>query len=868
MRLFCLFLTLAALGQTTLPDWVFSNQAEQFIEYSYPECLKLMEYTDNIAKNQPRAALINIAPAWQPADWKKAGFELKAFIVSIRSQQPDLLIGLNAPQATVESLMAYGLAPYIDGYLFEDIPWIPDQDLTGKGWYRSEVNYKNLLTVLCDADAVGAYLVILDGFNATANDEAFLKRINQTQAGTMDPMPHMINREDGSYQFFFNPGTSTYYLGFYGQNEQRTFYFKLKENMETDIVYPEDSAASVKNYGDRVEVTSVSGPCLVRMHLRKPEFQVENVTVSSKSTVDPNELIVKNQVFVENQAGTWQTLQAKQDMNYRYQATSGATVDVTYRDSIFWEKDQPVEYVRQKMFINGVIWPYKDLPELPLIQPEKVQSEPLVINLDKTYSYTYAGEDKVDGHVCWKVRFEPNEAGNFLKGTVWIDQKSGAHRKVKAIQSGLKPPVIGNEMTAYFDWVTYQGKNYWLQIREKNLQILNVVGVRIPLQIQIDRSEFQMDNPQFDAEKEASYQSDHLILRDSQAGFRYLKKEGGQRVVSKQVYSKQKFALGGVLYDPGMDYPVPLAGFNYVNLDFLQKGYQANFFIAGAINDIILSNSDFLGKGWDLTGEAFLTAFYFSDAVYRGGESVGEEEVKKLTESVDVTLGIPIGTFFKLETNLASKFIDYKEGDDTREDFVLPQSHIENRATVNLMFTRGRFSSSLEAAFVKRSKWEKWGLPESTEPLLDSYRTIRCDMSLTRKLPKFQSVQASLRYLKGWDLDRFSRFGFGFFENHVAGFGTSGIEANQALRFRLGYQRGVKELFQLGIRLDAARAWQDAYAANSADDTVDLMGIGISTNLIGPWKTVIRFELGYGFHSDLADEEGEFNGQLVFLKLF
>jgi hypothetical protein len=880
MRYLLVFLSLSIWAQDTLPRWVFTSDPHQFYEVSFPECLKDDDLSLSVERNKPRFLVVHLKKGWVPENWKETAFELKQLIITLKSSQPDMQIGFEGDNQTINELLALELAPYVDGYLFEDIPEIPDLDLTGKGWFRGKANYRNFITMITDAGAVGGYVALIDGLNHTRIIDEFLLAINKTGAGSMDVQPDILNMEKGDYQFFFDPGNSTYYLAYWievpeGMSEEdvlgHTLYFELKPDMETNVVFPEGSKTEVKNYGERLEVKTRPGPCLIRMKMKKPEFQVDNVRVQSKASVDPYELVVKNQVFKKIQAGEWRTLEADQDLNYRYQAPSGTTVDVTYRDRILWEKGKPIEHVRQKMFINGVVWPYEDLPELPLIQPEKVQTEPLVLDLDKSYTYQYAGEDVIGGYPTWKVRFKPDTEGNFFSGTVWIDQKTGAHRKIRAIQSGLKPPVVGNEITVFYDWAEIDGKKFWVQVREENLQVINVVGVRIPLQISSLRTSFTFDNPEFETEKEAFYQSDQLILRDTDKGFRYLKKKDGKRVISDQVFSKQKFVLGGVLYDPGMENPIPLVGFNYINLDFMKKGYQANFFIAGAINDIIISDNDFMGKSWDLTAELFTSAIYLADSVYRYGTEVKEEQVKKLTESLNLTLGMPMGPFFKAEANVASRYITFKEGKEMNEAFVLPSSHFENMAALKFYFNRGRIASSLEYSAFMRSTWEHWGFEESTDPLNDTWRKLQFDSSYAKKLKGFQTIQVSGRYLKGWDLDRFSSFGFGFFDNHVSGFGASGIEASQAVRLKLGYQRGVAELFQVGLSLDAARAWQDdlAGAVTTVDGSpVDFAGIGLSINMIGPWKSIIRLEAGYGLKADLDNEAGDFTGQFVFLKLF
>ena len=169
--------------------------------------------------------------------------------------------------------------------------------------------------------------------------------------------------------------------------------------------------------------------------------------VGGRKTVDPYELVVKNQVFKDAQAQNFTSLQVDEELNYRYQVPGGIGVDITYYDTIFDRKDMPLERVRNKIYIGGAKWPYKQQPKLPLLQPEKVRRIPLVVDLDKTYAYKYRGEETVRGKRAWKVAFEPTNAeGNYYTGTVWIDQETGAHLKLRVVQAELEAPVIANDV--------------------------------------------------------------------------------------------------------------------------------------------------------------------------------------------------------------------------------------------------------------------------------------------------------------------------------------------------------------------------------------------------------------------------------------
>mgnify|MGYP000597386412 CR=1 FL=1 len=61
----------------------------------------------------------------------------------------------------------------------------------------------------------------------------------------------------------------------------------------------------------------------------------------------------------------------------------------------------------EDFFFEGVKWRSGRLPELPLIQPEKVITLPLDLTLDKTYSYRLIGRDRVGGREAYELEFQP-----------------------------------------------------------------------------------------------------------------------------------------------------------------------------------------------------------------------------------------------------------------------------------------------------------------------------------------------------------------------------------------------------------------------------------------------------------------------------
>jgi len=865
-----LYLAILALcciskAQNVLPDWVdLSADDDRVLTLTLPAAIK------SPLKQEQRdidTLILQIDPEWE-TDWKQAAFQVKALIVNLKTWGGDVRVGVESPPDLVEQLLQHELAAYIDGYIFRDDPYVPDADETARLWQRVGASEHTALHVLLDAASIGVGLVLFESTPIGDNHREFLRVISETRSGSLDIQPKVQGIAQGNVHFFFDPSTGDYHLAVYADDRARNYFsFRLDHASEPELLYPDSGSFESDSLGKTGLGLSIpSNQPYSFFHLKAigdigPSESLEIVAVKA---IDPYELVVKNQVFKDRQGQIFESLQTQEWVNYRYQGPSGASIDVTFEDTVFYRKGAPTTRVRKNLYIGNVKWPYKDLPELPLIQPEKIQSEPLVIDLDKSYRYAYQGEDKVDGHPTWKVRFVPKEPGDFLSGTVWIDQDTGAHRKLRAQQSGLEPPVSGHEKTAFFDWIEYEGRRYWVETHEDGLLIVNVLGEAIAFQVNIERRDFVFNHADMQSNLDTALSSDQMMLQDTAEGYKYLVKRNGKREVSNEDFVSKKLLLGGVQLDPSLDFPIPLGGFNYSDLDFRDKGYQVNLFVAGALNIGHLSNTNFMDKGWDLTAEIFTTALYFSDTIYEGDEKRDDLEVESIRQAFNITLGIPLNTFTKFSANYSLRYLDYKQADDTDPEFVIPSSTFENIARLNLSYDRHGFSSALEYEGVVRSDWESWGLPDSAEPVEDEYHSIQLDLAVNKKLPKFQNVTVDARYLKGWNLDRFSRFGFGFFENTVAGYGTSGVDGDEAVRLRLGYDIGVKNLFQINTTLDGARAWRDT----SASEPVDIFGFGTAVNFIGPWKTLVRINLGYGFHSTLEGEEGDVSGQILFLRLF
>ncbi|MCP4201429.1 MAG: hypothetical protein GY769_05780, partial [bacterium] len=74
------------------------------------------------------------------------------------------------------------------------------------------------------------------------------------------------------------------------------------------------------------------------------------------------------------------------------------------------------------------------------------------------------------------------------------------------------------------------------------------------------------------------------MVRDPEEGMKYLVKDDeGKRVVQAEPDTSRLFVVGGVFWDESVDFPIPLAGINYLALDWKGTGNQLNVFFAGPL---------------------------------------------------------------------------------------------------------------------------------------------------------------------------------------------------------------------------------------------------------------------------------------------
>jgi hypothetical protein len=368
------------------------------------------------------------------------------------------------------------------------------------------------------------------------------------------------------------------------------------------------------------------------------------------------------------------------------------------------------------------------------------------------------------------------------------------------------------------------------------------------------------------------------MLRDTQEGLRYLEPAAdGERVVTESVRARSLFLVGGGFYNEAVDFPIPFIGLDYFDYDFRGRGQQVNLFLAGAANLLTWADPALGRSRLDLSADLSLVGFATTDRFFVAGEEREDAEIKSRSQSLSVTLGVPLGRFLKFRGTYGLRYENFQAGEDMAGDFIQPQDTLVHSADLDLQLNRRGFTATADMRGFRRVDWELWGDPNPGSDLVDSrvgdfsadfqdYALWSFSVSQDFFLKEFQKVGLSAIWLDGSDLDRFSRYQFSFFGEklRLRGFSGSGVRFDQGVLARVRYTFNLADVVTFEAGIDHARVENLPADEGYQDHT----GIGVAGKFLGPWGLIIKLEYGYALRSDIKAVEGEQEAQLLFLKIF
>jgi hypothetical protein len=630
---------------------------------------------------------------------------------------------------------------------------------------------------------------------------------------------------------------------------------------------------------DGLELTIETADSVVLLSFDRPTAEEldgfeDRIQVAGERRMPVEEILRRLQAFEDDQQRRIDHYQAINTLYLRLQAEQGS-IDVSYTGDFFFRRDQGFDWVWEEFFLTGLKWRSKRMPEVPLVQPEKAVSMPVEIRLTADYTYRLRGTTTVRGRGCWVVDFKPIDPGpgrSLYQGTVWVDREIYARVRTRAIQLGLEGEVISNEEVRSYSPVDADGQpapwvreSYFLPLRVVGQQTLSILSLTLPVERETVLTDVRINRPEFDRNRETALASDQTMVRDTDEGLRYLRKdEYGSRIVDERPRTSRLFLLGGVFWDESVNFPIPLAGVNYLDFDFKDSGNQLNVFFAGALLTASVSDPRLFDSRWNAGASLNGVFFKRTDELYREGSIVPEESVQGRTASASVYAGRPLTNFIKLDLRYRIATETFERADDTSDDFVIPQDTLTHRFQTGLIYARSGYRFGLSGSYNSRSDWQFWGLPGNTEydPDQKDYVRWQATLSKTWWMKKYRSFEVSLEHLDGSKLDRFSGYDFGIFgDASVAGYQSGLVRAHQADGVHVEY--GINYFDKIRFEVEGDAVWASNPTTGLSDELLAGIGIGGSLNL--PWQLASDFEIGYAL---TGPGKGNFAARIFFLRLF
>ena len=753
-------------------------------------------------------------------DADRLAFDLKQALSLARGRHPSATLLIAAPPDVAAALHDRGLDPYVDGVLPVPAAIRRAEDLVTLG---PALRLWRLTENEADARAIAA---------AAAALQAWLP------AGLVPVTGRMLQcGEDRPLRPLLNPQTL--------------------DLVAVSRTCPSPAMVTSDVPGATAERFDLGETSVFRVRVNAGDRFAEGVDVSAARALTVDEIIARHQAAAARQAAEIATSIARGSLTLTFEAPGFvAPITITSQTTIYEDRRRAdaaqVELQQHDIRVNGV--PFGaggGVPRLPIIEPERAAAPPLAITLSNVYRYRLNGRETIAGRDCYVVSFEPRDRRAALfAGRAWIDGATFGMVRVAAAQSGLKGPITASEQDDEF--VLEDGR--WRLARSNVRQTYEGASVRTPIHrlLAIDRDE--VNAADFDPRRAAAYASDDVMLRDTPEGYRYLKRdavsrqpEAGSaqpdtRVLAGRADRIRTLAFG-VIVDPNISVPLPFAGLSYVDFNLFGTGTQFSGFFGGSFGQLALSVPSLGGTRWQLAGRAFGIASSYNDRAFEQGHELYALDIRQRPAQAAVWLLRPISPRSALRLEYDWDYTKFGEGEQTDRAFLVPRSQNAHALRIGLDVQRAGWQGSAWVSHAQRVGWQEWGLPASGYRAEHAdYQRYGASLLRSQAISPRVTTRIEAAVMGGRDLDRFSRFAFGTFDNRLRGYPAALVRYDHGAVLRTAVAWTAARWLRLDGFADTAEVHDPGFGPGLRNYT----GFGAAIEAPAPFGTLVAVEWGFG----------------------
>jgi hypothetical protein len=590
----------------------------------------------------------------------------------------------------------------------------------------------------------------------------------------------------------------------------------------------------------------------------------ESVNVTGRASLSVEEIIARWQAAREAERAVLDNYAVPCFLVLHFEATSLSTgFDVALELEQFWDRTGTNDWVQTAFRVNGVkLRKGQEFP-LPQLEPDKVVTKPLELRVDDEYAYELAGTDTVDGRLCYVVRIAPEKPSPMLySGRVWIDGLDFRQVRLELEQRDSKSNVPSHVETQHFERVKdAQGREFTLLRAIDVEESLNLAGRAVTLEKRYRYGEYAINTAAFAARLAATRASDDPMFRDTDDGLRNLRRQDGERVLDPKTTKQVRAVLGGLLYDGGRSYPVPLAGVTFVDFDFRKSGMQLSWFFAGPLLTGSLSKQ--VNERFRWAVDLSLNALPYTTYQYAGDTELKGEQVTYFEQYTGLLLAWQPMSALSMNTQIDLYHHLYRATDETDPAYRLPATGVTLNLYGEAKYVKKGLTAIATVEHGRRAGWHEFGYPTEPAPVLPNWTRYSIEASQHVYAGKLTRGGVSAGYFGGHDLDRFSRYSPGFFTRPSINGLPNGVDSFDEVT-TLGAYYGFNVLDLAKLQGAYTHAWTRSKAEGNQLQQFD--GLNFTLGVAGPIGTFVQGSFSVALHGNLERYPSRWGTYLIFLK--
>jgi hypothetical protein len=300
----------------------------------------------------------------------------------------------------------------------------------------------------------------------------------------------------------------------------------------------------------------------------------------------------------------------------------------------------------------------------------------------------------------------------------------------------------------------------------------------------------------------------------------------------------------GVLVDPNISQPLPFAGLSYADFDLFSRGGQLTGFFGGTYGQAAFAWPSLLSTRWQLAGRASAIAVSYNDRAFRQGREQYDLDIRQRPASASLALLRPLRARSTFRAQYEFDYVAYARGDVTSPSFRLPVNQRVHGLRLGLDVRRGGWQGDFWWSASRRIAWRPWGTPDELayEPSQADFQRFGAGVLRSVALSPRISARIEAALMAGVDLDRFSRFTFGTFDNRLHGYPSALIRYDRGgvIRTAMGWSAAK------GLRVDGFADTAQVHDPGFGRGLRNYTGFGAAVEVPAPGHTLAAVEWGFG----------------------